>query len=138
VLPVLYALLGSAAYLLREFEQQLRTRTLTKTDAQIAHFVVAGISGAVVGRRRSTDRGAAELESRPIEYSDLRAGSAALAVYVCHTSPWAHDAAHNPSPKSETKLFAAGGGRYDVCTMTQAAGPEAASLLITLPLKHAP
>jgi hypothetical protein len=49
VLPVLYALLGSAAYLLREFEQQLRTRTLTQTDAHIAHFVVAGISGAVVG-----------------------------------------------------------------------------------------
>ena len=49
VLPVLYALLGSAAYLLREFEQQLRTRTLTQTDAHVAHFVVAGISGAVVG-----------------------------------------------------------------------------------------
>jgi hypothetical protein len=49
VLPVLYALLGSSAYLLREFEQQLRTRTLTQTDAHIAHFIVAAISGAVVG-----------------------------------------------------------------------------------------
>ena len=49
VLPVLYALLGACAYLLRLFEQQLRTRTLTETDGHVAHFVVAAISGAVIG-----------------------------------------------------------------------------------------
>jgi hypothetical protein len=49
VLPVLYALLGACAYLLRLFEQQLRTRTLTQTDGHVAHFVVAAISGAVIG-----------------------------------------------------------------------------------------
>jgi hypothetical protein len=49
VLPVLYALLGACAYLLRLFEEQLRTRTLTQTDGHVAHFVVAAISGAVIG-----------------------------------------------------------------------------------------
>src|SRR5262249_30589590 len=49
VLPVLYALLGACAYMLREFEQQARTRTLSQSYAHIAHFIVAAISGAVVG-----------------------------------------------------------------------------------------
>ncbi len=49
VLPVLYALLGACAYLLRLFEQQLRARTLTESDGHVAHFVVAAISGAVIG-----------------------------------------------------------------------------------------
>jgi hypothetical protein len=49
VLPVLYALLGACAYLLRLFEQQLKGKTLTYSDAHLARFVIAGIAGAVVG-----------------------------------------------------------------------------------------
>ncbi len=49
VLPVLYALLGACAYLLRQFEEQVRMRTLTETDGHVAHFVIAAISGAVIG-----------------------------------------------------------------------------------------
>jgi hypothetical protein len=53
VLPALYALLGACAQLLRMFEQQLRARTLTKAaltkTTYAAHFVIAGISGGVIG-----------------------------------------------------------------------------------------
>src|SRR5216684_6551642 len=48
-LPVLYALLGVCANLLRQFEQQIRTRTCVQSEANSAHFVVAAISGGVVG-----------------------------------------------------------------------------------------
>jgi hypothetical protein len=49
-LPVLYALLGTCAYLLRNFEQQLSARTYTPSVADAkARFVIAGIGGAVVG-----------------------------------------------------------------------------------------
>jgi hypothetical protein len=59
VLPVLYALLGSCAFMLREFEQQTRTRTLTRSFGHIAHFIVAAISGAVIGlfNNVSSDQG---------------------------------------------------------------------------------
>ncbi|WP_446742522.1 hypothetical protein [Silvibacterium acidisoli] len=49
ILPVLYALLGTCAYLLRNFEQQLRTRTYSPTRANSARFLIAAIGGAVVG-----------------------------------------------------------------------------------------
>ena len=49
ILPALYALLGTCAYLLRSFEEQMRTRTFTPSVANSARFLVAGISGAVVG-----------------------------------------------------------------------------------------
>jgi hypothetical protein len=53
VLPALYALLGACAHLLRMFEQQMKARTLTMTaltkTAYVAHFVIAGISGGVIG-----------------------------------------------------------------------------------------
>ncbi len=49
VLPVLYALLGTCAYLLRSFEQQLATHTFTPSVADSARFLIAGICGAVVG-----------------------------------------------------------------------------------------
>lgn len=49
VLPVLYALLGTCAYLLRTFEQQIANRTFTKSVADSARFLIAGIGGAVVG-----------------------------------------------------------------------------------------
>src|SRR5262249_21313430 len=48
-LPVLYALLGACAYLLRTFEQQVRMRTFAPSDANTARFVTAAICGAVVG-----------------------------------------------------------------------------------------
>lgn len=49
ILPVLYALLGACAFLLRTFEQQVKARTFTLNDAHAARFVIAAIGGAVVG-----------------------------------------------------------------------------------------
>jgi hypothetical protein len=50
LLPILYALLGTCAYLLRSFEEQLRTLTFTPSSrANWARFLIAGIGGAVVG-----------------------------------------------------------------------------------------
>lgn len=49
VLPLLYALLGTCAYLLRSFEDQMRTRTYIPSSANSARFLIAGIGGAVVG-----------------------------------------------------------------------------------------
>jgi len=49
ILPVLYALLGACAFLLRNFEQQVKARTFTYNDAHAARLVVAGIGGGVVG-----------------------------------------------------------------------------------------
>jgi hypothetical protein len=49
VLPVLYALLGTCAYLLRTFEDQMTSRTFTPSVANSARFLIAAIGGAVVG-----------------------------------------------------------------------------------------
>lgn len=49
ILPVLYALLGTCAYLLRTFEQQMSARTFTPSEANSARFLIAAIGGAVVG-----------------------------------------------------------------------------------------
>jgi hypothetical protein len=49
LLPVLYALLGTCAYLLRSFEQQMATRTFIPSIANSARFLIAAIGGAVVG-----------------------------------------------------------------------------------------
>jgi hypothetical protein len=49
ILPVLYALLGTCAYLLRNFEQQMSARTFLPSNANSARFLIAGIGGAVVG-----------------------------------------------------------------------------------------
>ncbi|MFY9905900.1 MAG: hypothetical protein WBD45_24755 [Terriglobales bacterium] len=49
ILPVLYALLGTCAYLLRTFEQQMAIRTFMPTVANSARFLIAAIGGAVVG-----------------------------------------------------------------------------------------
>jgi hypothetical protein len=49
VLPVLYALLGTCAYLLRTFDRQMSTRTFTPSVANTARFLIAAIGGAVVG-----------------------------------------------------------------------------------------
>ena len=49
ILPVLYALLGTCAYLLRSFEQQMSNRTFIPSEANSARFLIAAIGGAVVG-----------------------------------------------------------------------------------------
>lgn len=49
LLPVLYALLGTCAYLLRNFEQQMAARTFIPSGANSARFLIAAIGGAVVG-----------------------------------------------------------------------------------------
>jgi hypothetical protein len=49
LLPALYALLGTCAYLLRTFEQQMAARTFIPSGADSARFLIAAIGGAVVG-----------------------------------------------------------------------------------------
>jgi hypothetical protein len=49
ILPMLYALLGACAYLLRSFEDQIKTRSFTGADKPTARFLIAGIGGLVVG-----------------------------------------------------------------------------------------
>jgi hypothetical protein len=49
ILPVLYALLGTCAYLLRTFEEQMNSRTFLPSEANSARFLIAAIGGAVVG-----------------------------------------------------------------------------------------
>jgi hypothetical protein len=49
LLPVLYALLGACAYVLRAFTEQTRAGTFAPSAATPARFIIAGIGGAVVG-----------------------------------------------------------------------------------------
>lgn len=49
VLPILYALLGTRAYLLRTFEDQMGNRTFIPTRANSARFLIAAIGGTVIG-----------------------------------------------------------------------------------------
>jgi hypothetical protein len=49
ILPVLYALLGTCAYLARTFEQEISTRTYTPSVTNSARFLIAAIGGGVVG-----------------------------------------------------------------------------------------
>jgi hypothetical protein len=49
VLPVLYALLGAGAYLLRMFEDQIKSRTFVTGNRHFARFLIAGIGGLVIG-----------------------------------------------------------------------------------------
>ncbi|HTA40850.1 MAG TPA: hypothetical protein VK789_00305 [Bryobacteraceae bacterium] len=49
LLPALYALLGTCAYLLRTFEQQMAAKTFVPSTADSARFLIAAIGGAVVG-----------------------------------------------------------------------------------------
>lgn len=48
ILPVLYAVLGACAYLLRLFEEQIRRRTFV-VDTHHARFFIAAIGGLVIG-----------------------------------------------------------------------------------------
>lgn len=49
LLPMLYAILGTLAFLLRTFEQQVQQRTFTAVDGHAARFAIAAIGGFVVG-----------------------------------------------------------------------------------------
>jgi hypothetical protein len=49
LLPVLYALLGTCAFLLRTFEKEMTRRTYVPSSANSARFLIAAISGGVVG-----------------------------------------------------------------------------------------
>jgi hypothetical protein len=49
ILPMLYALLGACAYLIRSFEEQIKMRSFTGVDKPTARFLIAGIGGFVVG-----------------------------------------------------------------------------------------
>jgi hypothetical protein len=49
VLPILYALLGTCAYLLRTFEDQMTNRTFLPSRANSARFLIAAIGGTVIG-----------------------------------------------------------------------------------------
>jgi hypothetical protein len=49
ILPVLYALLGTCAFLLRSFSQAMGKRTFVPSRSDSAHFLIAGIGGAVIG-----------------------------------------------------------------------------------------
>jgi hypothetical protein len=49
ILPMLYALLGACAYLIRSFEEQMKARTFTGSEKTTARFLIAGIGGLVVG-----------------------------------------------------------------------------------------
>jgi hypothetical protein len=49
ILPVLYALLGTCAYLLRSFSQQMSARTFVPSHSNSPRFLIAAIGGAVIG-----------------------------------------------------------------------------------------
>jgi hypothetical protein len=49
ILPVLYALLGACAYLLRSLKLHIRNQTYIPYYANAARFIIAAIGGAVVG-----------------------------------------------------------------------------------------
>jgi hypothetical protein len=48
-LPVMYAILGACAAVLRAFTQQIEKRTFTYSYASPARFIIAGIAGGVIG-----------------------------------------------------------------------------------------
>jgi hypothetical protein len=49
VLPMMYAILGTLAYLLRTFDRQVAARTFTGNGRHTARFATAAIAGMVVG-----------------------------------------------------------------------------------------
>ena len=49
ILPVLYALLGTCAYLLRCYAQEMSSRTFVPSQSDSARFLIAAIGGGVVG-----------------------------------------------------------------------------------------
>ena len=58
ILPVLYALLGACAYVLRTFTEQTDKRTFAPSYATPARFIIAAIGGEVVGLFSNFGQGA--------------------------------------------------------------------------------
>lgn len=57
ILPILYALLGAVAYLLRNYEEQFKNRVLIAGDKHLARLMVAGIGGLVAGQFNNVTQG---------------------------------------------------------------------------------
>ena len=55
ILPLLYALLGAIAYLVRSYEEQSKNRTLL--EPPVARLLIAGIGGLVVGQFNNVTQG---------------------------------------------------------------------------------
>jgi hypothetical protein len=49
ILPVFYALLGAAAWLLRRMQTAIRVKTFDNSDSKMVQFLVAAIAGMVIG-----------------------------------------------------------------------------------------
>jgi hypothetical protein len=61
ILPLLYALLGACAYLLRTLDQAINDRTFTTSKRDFPHLMVAAIAGLVVGLFNNFNTQAASL-----------------------------------------------------------------------------
>jgi hypothetical protein len=57
ILPLLYALLGAVAYLLRAYEEEVKNRTLNISGNISARLLIAGIGGLVVGQFNNVTQG---------------------------------------------------------------------------------
>ena len=57
ILPLLYALLGAVAYLLRSYEEKFKNRTLNPGGNISARLLIAGIGGLVVGQFNNVTQG---------------------------------------------------------------------------------
>jgi len=57
ILPILYALLGAVAYLLRSYEEEFKNRTLNIGGNKSARLLIAGIGGLVVGQFNNVTQG---------------------------------------------------------------------------------
>jgi hypothetical protein len=57
ILPVLYAVLGAVAYLLRSYEEQSKNRTLIAGEKPIARLMIAAIGGLIVGQFNNVAQG---------------------------------------------------------------------------------
>ncbi|WP_027154903.1 hypothetical protein [Mesorhizobium sp. WSM2561] len=57
ILPVLYALLGACAAVLRAFTQHYEARTFSRSYATPARFIIAGIGGGIIGLFGNLDIG---------------------------------------------------------------------------------
>src|SRR5262249_59424239 len=48
ILPVMYAMLGALAYMLRRLQRSIRDRTFVNLGVNSAHLIVAAIAGTVI------------------------------------------------------------------------------------------
>jgi len=83
ILPVLCALLGACAYLLRMYQDQVKSHTFTGSDTHAVRLVIAAIGGGVVGLFKNFTAGdgasispryAPECSEKPTALTQPRAG----------------------------------------------------------------